>query len=106
MSFYIRTGGGWARSGSHICLFEFVVTCVHSYDATLLSKTVFIQFLSRRGISNMFDIKDKLSGQIVADESCRVCRYILVDVLYRNICHGHRGVLRPLRPLWVHCCYM
>ena len=38
------------------------MTSVHSHDATLLPKTVFIQFLSRRGISNMFDIKDKLSG--------------------------------------------
>ena len=39
---------------------KFVMTCMH--DATLLSTTVFIHFLSRRGISNMFDIKDKLSG--------------------------------------------
>ena len=47
---------------------EFVVTCMH--DATLLSTTDFIHFLSRRGISNMFDIKDKCQGQIVVDGLC------------------------------------
>ena len=44
------------------------MTCMH--DATLLSTTVFIHFLSRRGISNMFDIKDKCQGQIVVDGLC------------------------------------
>ena len=47
------------------------MTYMHSHDATLLSKTVCIQLLSRRGMSNMLDTKDKLRGQIVADEPCR-----------------------------------
>ena len=35
---------------------------MHPCDATLVLGAVFIQFLSRRRISNMFDIKDKSSA--------------------------------------------
>ena len=40
---------------------RFVVTCMPPCDATLVLRTVFIQSLSCRRISNMFDIKDKSS---------------------------------------------
>ena len=41
---------------------EFAVTCVHSHGPKLLSRTVIIYVLPRGGISNMFDIEDKLLG--------------------------------------------